>query len=378
MTETGVAASFSNTFKVVSVHGEHLSKHHITAHPEDSCDLVPMFRDVVEFVREKQARIIHQFVFGGSELHGIDGGAIEEEVGGLAWPVTWITGEGPSEPCLVGTQLMAMSRSVQVVPVELDGRIVGHCYEDDLARYCILGDIRPSDTCRSRPEQTSETFDNMNRALESVGMAFTDVARTWFYLDCLLDWYGPFNEVRTDFFRRHGVFEHMVPASTGIGAGNTSGAALVADLMAIRPKDNRVKVFAVPSPMQCPALDYKSSFSRAVEIDYPDHRRLYVSGTASIDPEGRTMYVDDIAGQIDLTMKVVEALMESRSMGWSDTKKAVTYLSRTEDVPVFEKYCRDRGIPDFPMVLAHTDICRRDLLFEIEVETVRASSKVSG
>jgi enamine deaminase RidA (YjgF/YER057c/UK114 family) len=378
MTETGVAASFSDTFKVVSVNGEHLSKHHITAHPEDSRDLLPMFKDVVEFVREKQARIIHQFVFGGSELHDVDVGAIEREVGELAWPVTWITGEGPSEPALVGTQLMAMSRSVEVAPVDLDGRILGHCYEDDLARYCILGDIRPSDTSRSRSEQAGETFESMKRALESVGMACTDIARTWFYLDGLLDWYGPFNEVRTDFFSRHGVFEHMVPASTGIGAGNTSGAALVADLMAVRPKDDRVKVFAVPSPMQCPALDYKSSFSRAVEIDYPDHRRLYVSGTASIDPEGRTVHVDDIAGQIDLTMRVVEALMESRSMGWSDTKKAVTYLARTEDVPVFEKYCRDRGIPNFPMVLAHTDICRRDLLFEIEVETVRAGSDASG
>ena len=74
-------------------------------------------------------------------------------------------------------------------------------------------------------------------------------------------------------------------------------------------------------------------------------------------------------------MKVVEALMESRSMGWSDTKKAVTYLSRVDDVPVFTRYCRDHGIPDFPMVLAHTDICRRDLLFEIEVETVKTDGK---
>ena len=31
---------------------------------------------------------------------------------------------------------------------------------------------------------------------------------------------------------------------------------------------------AVPSPLQCPAPDYHSSFSRAVEIRYPGRRHL--------------------------------------------------------------------------------------------------------
>ena len=67
---------------------------------------------------------------------------------------------------------------------------------------------------------------------------------------------------------------------------------------------------AVPSPLQCPALDYGSSFSRAVELVAGDHRRLFVSGTASISPEGHTLHVGDVDAQVARTMEVVEAMLE--------------------------------------------------------------------
>jgi len=51
-------------------------------------------------------------------------------------------------------------------------------------------------------------------------MDFSHVARTWLYLDNLLDWYDDFNVVRTSFFRKHDVFRGLVPASTGIGGSN--------------------------------------------------------------------------------------------------------------------------------------------------------------
>jgi hypothetical protein len=33
----------------------------------------------------------------------------------------------------------------------------------------------------------------------------------------MLQWYGEFNKVRTAFFKNHGVFDGVVPASKGIG-----------------------------------------------------------------------------------------------------------------------------------------------------------------
>jgi len=99
-----------------------------------------------------------------------------------------------------------------------------------------------------------------------------DTLRTWFYLDDSLDWYGDFNRWRDELFRREKVFEKRVPASTGIGAANAEGSAILAGLLAVTFKDSQASARTVPSPLQCSALDYGSSFSRALELDCSGRR----------------------------------------------------------------------------------------------------------
>ena len=45
----------------------------------------------------------------------------------------------------------------------------------------------------------------MERALESFEMKFTDIVRTWLFNDRILEWYDEFNEVRTEFFKKHDI-----------------------------------------------------------------------------------------------------------------------------------------------------------------------------
>jgi enamine deaminase RidA (YjgF/YER057c/UK114 family) len=255
--------------------------------------------------------------------------------------------------------------------VHLDGRTVGTVFEDDWARYCVLGGLRPDSAEHPPEEQAWETFETMERALASVGMDFSHVFRTWFYLDDILDWYGGFNQVRNQFFRERGVFGGLVPASTGVGGSNAAGTALVADLLAIEIRDPRVQLRPVPSPLQCPAVDYGSSFSRAVELSLPGQQRVYVSGTASIAPDGRTEHVGDVRKQIALTMDVVTAILNSRQLGWEDVTRGIGYLKHAEDAPCFVEYCHAARLPEMPIVIAKNDICRDDLLFEIEVDAAR-------
>ncbi len=205
-------------------------------------------------------------------------------------------------------------------------------------------------------------------------MDFSRVLRTWFYNDDILGWYADFNRVRTAFFKDHGVFDGLVPASTGIGARNPFGAALTASLIAVKPKNTDVKSFAVPSPLQCPALEYGSSFSRAVEYTAPDHRRLWISGTASIEPGGATVHLGDVVGQVKLTMEVVEAILTSRNMSWTDVSRGLAYARYADQAGAFSDYCRTRPLPDFPVMLTNNVVCRDDLLFEIEVDAMQARS----
>ncbi len=202
-------------------------------------------------------------------------------------------------------------------------------------------------------------------------MTMKDVARTWFFLDDILSWYGDFNRVRNDFFARSELRPGSVPASTGVSGLNPSGAALTAAAWAVRAHDSSAKtVEVVPSPRQCPAPAYGSAFSRAVEMTLPGGRRILVSGTASIEPGGRTAHVGDVKAQIELSMQVVEAILGSRQMSFADVLRATAYFKSVGDAPVFNCWLAQRGLQAMPVVCAGCDICRDDLLFEIELDAI--------
>ena len=231
-----------------------------------------------------------------------------------------------------------------------------------------MEEIVPEDIAASPGEQTRSIFRQIVRGLAAVNMEFTNLIRTWFFLDGILDWYDEFNEARTPFLKEHGALDHMVPASTGVGMPNKFGAAGVAGALAVRPKGDSVRIAEVASPMQCSALDYRSSFSRAVEVQRTGHRELYISGTASIAPGGATVHLDDVYKQIGLSLDVVAALLASRGMGWGNCTRAIAYLKDKNNGPVFAEYLKEHGLECLPVMYMHADICRDDLLFEIELE----------
>ena len=340
---------------------------HVTAVFDPGKPLPSAWEEVAAAIRRKSATIISQDVFGLEDGNGAGLEILREAFGQVKWPVTWLEDGAPG---LAGTQIWAVS-GVPVHPVFADGTVVGSVFEDDSARYCRLGGVYPRDARASRKEQAHDVFFRLEQTLETQEMTFSDIVRTWFFNEDILSWYSDFNQVRTAFFARRAVFNRLVPASTGIGGRNPLGAALVAGLLAVQEKTRgHLRAFAVPSPLQCPALEYGSSFSRAVEIATPGSRRLLISGTASIDAEGHTVHVGDLDGQIDMTMRVVGAILSSRGMTWRNAARAVVYLLDLGDAPAFHRYCAAQNLESLPAVFSRTTVCRRNLLFEIEVDAL--------
>lgn len=289
----------------------------------------------------------------------------------IEWPLTWIEGL----PCAGGEIAGIQAHALVGAPIEtlhLGEHVVGRLFDDGLARYCILGNLLPLDARASEPDQARQLFESLEAALGGAGMQCSDLARTWLFLDRILDWYGEFNPVRTQFFAERRLFDGLVPASTGIGGANTAGAAITAEAIALQPSNGQVSVLEVPSPLQCPARAYGSAFSRAVVISSPGVRRLLISGTASIEPGGKSAHDGDVAAQVDLTMRVVAGILASCDMGFADITRAVAYFKRAEDAPALARYCTAHGIAGFPVILAQDDICRDELLFEIEVDAITA------
>ncbi len=287
-------------------------------------------------------------------------------------PLNFVDDEG-NRGCPVTALYVNAVAETPVEAVWLGGRMVGTVFEDAHARYCQLNDIQ-ADPFLPRDEQARQVFERMESALHQTGMDFSHVIRTWLFLDDILDWYDQFNDVRDKFFTERCVYDGMVPASTGVGAGNTSNAAVVAHLTAVMPLDRSVRIQAVASPLQGPAMEYGSSFSRAVEVATPDHRRLLISGTASIAESGETLHVGDVDAQVACTMEVVGAIIESRNMDWSDATRAAAYFKHFNDIPALDAWCLQHNLTGLPVAVVQNDVCRDDLLFEIEVDCVKAES----
>jgi enamine deaminase RidA (YjgF/YER057c/UK114 family) len=343
---------------------------HLSATLPEGQSRKDLFGRVASWLRRTGVRIVSQEVFGLPYRAGAGLQEITAAFGEITWPVTWVENRDETAAPLCGMQVWGVS-GLPVEPVMLEGAVLGSLFEDEGARYCRLGGLAPGETTRSPEDQTRAVFEQMDAALSAVGMSFENVVRTWFFNRDILAWYSGFNAVRDRFFQEKQVFDGLMPASTGVGGCVPLGAALVAGLLAVKGKRQAVRAVGAPSPLQCPAKDYGSSFSRAVEVVTPGTRRLFISGTASIAPEGRTVHAGDAGAQVALTLDVVRAILESRGMGWNDVTRTVAYFKHVPDAPVFARLCAARGMPVLPAVVMNEDICREDLLFEIELDAIR-------
>jgi len=299
---TTISREFSKGLSLITLKRPSLTEYFITIVPTPGRHEKDMFAELADILRRNDAQIISQDIF--TSLHGDTPimQTIRDTIGPLQWPITCIDSAGPAS--FAGTQLWAVS-GIDVQRLMLYGTVVGTLWQDNYAKYCRLGGLSSRDTSSSREIQANDIFDQMETALSSGQMELSNILRTWLYLDDILAWYDDFNKVRDGFYRDKGIFNGLVPASTGIGGGNITASAVMGGLLALKPKNNNIQTKAVSSPLQCPALDYGSSFSRAVELTSPSHRRLFVSGTASIAPGGHTVHVADMDAQIAKTMEVV-------------------------------------------------------------------------
>lgn len=366
---TSISREFSQGLSLITVERPSVTEYFVTLVPTPERSEKALLTEVADILRRNDAQIISQDMFASFSSDCSIMQSIQDSIGPLQWPLTCIDA-GKDNSCFAGTQIWAVS-GVEVQPLKLNGEVVGNLFEDNYARYCRLGGLSSRDTSRSRKAQAGEIFDQMEIALASGGLKLSNILRTWFYLDDILAWYGDFNKVRDGFFSDKGIFNGLVPASTGIGGANITGSAVMGGLVAVKPKNNNIQVMAVPSPLQCPALDYGSSFSRAAELSFPCLKRLFVSGTASIAPEGYTVHTGEVDAQIAKTMEVVYAILESRGMDWSDVVRAIAYVKEADDIPAYEEYCIESSLPPMPVVVASSTVCRDDLLFEIEVDAVK-------
>ncbi|MEI8255632.1 MAG: Rid family hydrolase [Deltaproteobacteria bacterium] len=293
-------------------------------------------------------------------------------------PVTYIDGR-PGEPSLAafGVQIWGIAAGASGVPrvATLEGPAAGREVRGPGFRLACFSDLGATSSGREQAGSVAQVegmLADAEAALTTQGLSFAHVARTWIYMARLLDDYADINRVRTDFYRARGMSgrpgDRPFPASTGI-QGASGERRCVMDLLAADGAGVTIEPVQ-RSRVQDAAFAYGSAFSRATIVGFGGARTLLVSGTASIDAAGRTCHEGDREAQVVETLRSVSALLEDAGATMQDIASATVFAKDRETYDAFLRVTSgDRGAPyglGFPFVPMLADVCRADLLFEME------------
>ena len=97
---------------------------------------------------------------------------------------------------------------------------------------------------------------------------------------------------------------------------------------------------------------------------------MQVSGTAAIDAYGQSLYAKDTRAQIDCTFDKIEVLLAQAGATLRDIVAASVFVKHPEHAQIYWEMAAARGLQDTPAVVMVADICRNELLFEMDAEVV--------
>lgn len=130
------------------------------------------------------------------------------------------------------------------------------------------------------------------------------------------------------------------------------------------------------------AYDYQkpSSFSRALRLDFGGYKVLLISGTASVNEEGKAEHIGDFNAQLWRTYVNITSLLNAEHMTWHDVVRTTNYLRDIErDYAEFNKirtsfftWMKLDPLPASTGIQAR--LCWETLLVEIEVYAICKSN----
>ncbi|GIZ52562.1 chorismate transformation enzyme, FkbO/Hyg5 family [Noviherbaspirillum aridicola] len=210
-------------------------------------------------------------------------------------------------------------------------------------------------------------------------LAFPHVLRFWNYIADInaeshgMERYRQFNMGRQDGFLASGraVRGEVVPAASAVGC---DPGPLTVYFLAGRGQ----RPLAIENPRQVSAYDYPSqygprapTFSRASVARLGEADVLFLSGTASIVGH-QSLHVGDVAAQVRETLANIDAMVREANRAAPQagfTMEALcykVYVRRASDVPVIARELRAALPASTRILYLRADICRQDLLVEIE------------
>lgn len=228
-------------------------------------------------------------------------------------------------------------------------------------------------------------YEQINKILKKSGFEPEDVFRYWLYLKNIngKERYAKLNKARTEYFeslnfsRRWGVKDRKsYPSSTGIG---TKEPNILIELIALQ---GDAELIPIENPFQIRTDDYSKEqsvgtytpkFCRAMVLRTDGFTKIFVSGTASI-VGGETKHPDDVDAQTKETIHNIKRLLSENNLRCYGLNKSVelkdflqlrVYIKKKGHFERVKSIC-EKNFPNIPVLYLNADVCREDLLVEIE------------
>ena len=336
--------------------------------------------------------IVHQAVFIKDPAQIEECSKIINDFYGDELPATTYIPQPPCCEKLLSIEAMGVGRAGEKVEIKrLSDRVVATSHSGVSWFHC--GQIVPDTPATGVYDRSLNAFERMGNILQQQGVRFDQVIRTWLYLGDIVgpegdtQRYKELNRARSDYFKdiRFAVGHcraesngALYPASTGIGTGDND---VVMSCIALATERDDILAVPLENPLQTPAFDYAAryspsspKFSRAMALSCGPYATTFVSGTASIT-ESETKFIGDVEGQTRQTLENIGALISESNLaahgmpglGASLDGLALVrvYIKHQEDYAKTKAVCEDM-LGELPIIYAEADVCRPDLLVEIE------------
>nr|WP_239062249.1 FkbO/Hyg5 family chorismatase [Streptomyces sp. SID13031] len=246
-----------------------------------------------------------------------------------------------------------------VVAGEFDDVVYGH---DGEYAFCAV-QVPPAD--RYAPG-VRDAY--LSALLAMADLGYPHVFRIWNTASRINESNADGLEIYQDFCRgRAEAFDLSPIRLAGLPAGTVVGGhgdGIVLYLLARRTSPH----LAIENPQQTPAYRYPQQYgprSPALARAARDGGQLYLSGTAAILGHG-TVHRADIAAQCRTTFDNLTALVSSQGADLSALRTVKVYVRHESDLETVQGLCRQTFAPDAQLVYLVIDLCRSDLLVEIE------------
>jgi len=349
--------------------------------------------------------IVHQAVFV-RDVESIEPcREIMRKFYGSEMPATSYIPQPPCDGKLLSIEALGVGQGAGEVEIERRGEQMVIAKHNGIA-WVHVSQAVPTTSSSAVYDQSLCAFGQLKELLESAGARYDQVIRTWLYLGGIVAPVGPGPTQRYMELNRAraGLYDDItflkdrvpadysgatvVPASTGIG---TEGRGIIMSAIALVTDRDDIIAMPLENPRQVAAYDYSErygekspKFCRAMALSCGQHASIFISGTASITAS-ETRHIGDAPAQANETLENIAALVSEENLSGHGLPGLGTsleglgiarvYIKHAEDYPAVRAVCEKR-LGELPTIYAVGDVCRPDLL--VEIEGIAFSSKGSS